>query len=816
MTLNRLSPLVLLILAAYTASAQMPTPLDPTRNLPYPPPAEPHVQLPEQYVWTANDVTALRPDRSKFPWNRPDLRATPHFFRAHFTVSTVPPQATLYLAGPRHAEVFLNGHPIATLTSNPDAPIAFQVFHCDLSQAVKKGDNVLAISAVRGRGIVSGAGPVTTQQLAYGEVLVAKILSRNQTLLISGPTWRSTATEAPRWTEPAFDDRFWPAAAALGPVESNIDFFQWNADAGMYAWPGYRGLSSPLRTYPLAASAATHVFPGPDAFTPIASLTSAAPFTVTLAPLRSTDSEAPSLLLDFGREVTGRVLVESSSSAPITLSIAYGESELEALATGLTSGQQGGNYLGTNLLEVLPNAVARGPKSAFRYVRVRFLRGPAQAAFRSIRLEGIYYPVPQTGSFTSSDPLLNRIWETGAYTAHLCMQDGLWDAPKRDRGRWVGDIDVEGRVLATAFSDQTLTEDTLRRLAEATPANTHVNGIPSYTALWLTSLATLYQHTGNLAFLKTQHTAILQSLARLDQDFGPDNLLAQSKSWGFVDWAPGMYAHTPAARIGTNLQYLRGFEAGVQLLRALNDASEATRIADRLETLRAAAAANVQDGTLGASWQLNTLAILTHLPATENVWPTVLSHVQQDSPTDQVISPYFSAYLIDAMSTLDHPEAALAWIRTYWGGMLAQGATSFWESYDLRWPKGPNFALSLQADGTSGYFVSLAHGWSSGPTAWLTENVLGVTPTAPGYATVSISPHLLDLTYARGTVPTPKGLLTVDATPKSVIVGLPPGIAEATVSLVPHDGMKLYTDGTLVSGDQVTLTTAGTHHLVWR
>jgi alpha-L-rhamnosidase len=161
--------LSILLLFALTASAQslpsVPSPLDPTRNLPYPPPAEPHTALPEQYLWTANDITALRPDRGKFPWNRPDLRIAPHYFRAHFSVGRVPASATLYLAGPRHAEVFLNGHPIATFTSNPDAPIAFQVFHAGLAQALQPGDNVLAISAIRGRGIVAGAGPISTQQL---------------------------------------------------------------------------------------------------------------------------------------------------------------------------------------------------------------------------------------------------------------------------------------------------------------------------------------------------------------------------------------------------------------------------------------------------------------------------------------------------------------------------------------------------------------------------------------------------------------------------------------------------------------------------
>ena len=102
-----------------------------------------------------------------------------------------------------------------------------------------------------------------------------------------------------------------------------------------------------------------------------------------------------------------------------------------------------------------------------------------------------------------------------------------------------------------------------------------------------------------------------------------------------------------------------------------------------------------------------------------------LSTSSRTAPPDQVISPYFNVYVLDAMARLGHRREALDWMRAYWGGMLAEGATSFWESYDLRWPK-TNPHLSLQADGTSGYFVSMAHGWSSGPTAWLTENVLGI------------------------------------------------------------------------------------------
>jgi hypothetical protein len=114
---------------------------------------------------------------------------------------------------------------------------------------------------------------------------------------------------------------------------------------------------------------------------------------------------------------------------------------------------------------------------------------------------------------------------------------------------------------------------------------------------------------------------------------------------------------------------------------------------------------------VGSTWQLNALGVLTHLsnPDDTAAWDNVLAHVKQDAPSDQVISPYFNLYLLDAMTMTGHKQQALDWLRTYWGGMLAEGATSFWESYDLRWPK-TNFHLSLQADGTSGYFVSLMDG----------------------------------------------------------------------------------------------------------
>ena len=52
---------------------------------------------------------------------------------------------------------------------------------------------------------------------------------------------------------------------------------------------------------------------------------------------------------------------------------------------------------------------------------------------------------------------------------------------------------------------------------------------------------------------------------------------------------------------------------------------------------------------------------------------------------------------------------------------------------------------------------SLCHGWASGPTAWLSQHVLGVEIVEPGYRVVRINPHLGDLEWVEGAVPTPFG-----------------------------------------------------------
>ena len=65
------------------------------------------------------------------------------------------------------------------------------------------------------------------------------------------------------------------------------------------------------------------------------------------------------------------------------------------------------------------------------------------------------------------------------------------------------------------------------------------------------------------------------------------------------------------------------------------------------------------------------------------------------------------------------------------------------------------------------YRHSLCHGWSSGVTAWLTENVLGITIAEAGCKSIKIEPHLGKLDWAEGSFPTPFGIVKVKHTKTS-------------------------------------------------
>jgi hypothetical protein len=113
-----------------------------------------------------------------------------------------------------------------------------------------------------------------------------------------------------------------------------------------------------------------------------------------------------------------------------------------------------------------------------------------------------------------------------------------------------------------------------------------------------------------------------------------------------------------------------------------------------------------------------------------------------------------------------------------------------------------------------GPYTSAAHGWSTGVLPALTNDLLGATPTGPGFATWSVRPHPGSVTWARGQLPTPHGPLKVSWVSGkrtfTLTVDAPRGTA-GTVTL-PGGSKTALLDGRPVRG--TTLHVPAGHHVV--
>jgi len=161
--------------------------------------------------------------------------------------------------------------------------------------------------------------------------------------------------------------------------------------------------------------------------------TAATPKTVFTAK----EGKRPSILLDFGREIHGGlqfVTCIRASTKPVKVRVRLGESVGEAMCNitpenGATNDHAMRDYT----IELPWLGVCEVGNSGFRFVRIDLLEDDVELPIKEIRASLLYRDIPYLGSFRSSDPRVDSIWMTGAYTLHLNLQEYLVEAPKRDR-----------------------------------------------------------------------------------------------------------------------------------------------------------------------------------------------------------------------------------------------------------------------------------------------------------------------------------------------------------------------------------------------
>lgn len=499
--------------------------------------------------------------------------------------------------------------------------------------------------------------------------------------------------------------------------------------------------------------------------------------------LRSTENERPSILLDFGRELQGGIqLVTGSAGAhkPVAVRVRFGESVSEAMCTiDGKNGASNDHAMRDFTLQLPWLGVAEVGNSGFRFVRIDVLDDDVALQLKEVRAVFTYRDIPYRGSFRCNDERLNQIWLTGAYTVHLNMQEYLWDGIKRDRLVWVGDMHPEVMTINTVFGYNEVVPRSLDLIRDLTPVPEWMNGISSYSLWWLLIHRDWYYYQGNKTYLKEQQPYLTALLNHLFTKIGEDGK-ERLDGGRFLDWPSS--TNQPGVDAGLQALMTLTMQAGAELAEVLGDKELADKCKQKEELLR------LHTPDPNRSKQGAALMSLAGLMDVQKADADVLS-----AGGARGFSTFYGYYMLRAMAKAGNHRGALDIIRQYWGAMLDLGATTFWEDFNMEWL--PNAARidELVPEGKKdihgdygaycykGFRHSLCHGWASGPTSWLSEEVLGVKVVAPGCKVVRIQPHLGDLEWAEGTFPTPYGEIRIrhekraDGTVKSTI-NAPKGI----------------------------------------
>lgn len=512
---------------------------------------------------------------------------------------------------------------------------------------------------------------------------------------------------------------------------------------------------------------------------------------------RTTEGGATVLDFDLGRIAAGTVLLDVEGAAPGTVVDLAVAEHLDAAGRLVTLGQHAGlRYVAAGgddehfeSLDVL----------GFRHAHV-VVRPPAGSAPPTVRLsvQDRHRPRPEGSSFACSDRLLERIFEVGLRTVDLCALDAYVDCPTREQRAWTGDSVVHQMVDLVANPDWSMARwhpqlatmsrsDGMLAMAVASDfADDDRTFVPDWSLHWVRSVHNLFRYTGDRDLVARLLPVAERVLRWFESYLGPDGLLIDVSGWVLVDWSS---VYTQGCSSALNAMWARALEDFAEMSAWLGNEGSAQWARSRRAAVRegfdlfwdeqrgvyvdhvldgvpqrAAAqhggAAGLAAGIVPTDRRgrvverlVDRSRLVRHSWVMDPVTPTGDSsgfvHLVTGYPPpvwdveEQMVEaqPFFRYVLHDGLARAGRADLIAAMCRD-WNVFLEAGETT--------WPE-------CWQGGTR------CHGWSSTPTRDLITHVLGIAPAEPGFASVHVHPSLGDLDWARATVPSPHGPITVEA-----------------------------------------------------
>ena len=468
-------------------------------------------------------------------------------------------------------------------------------------------------------------------------------------------------------------------------------------------------------------------------------------------------------LYDFGKETFGYLKVKGLKG---TLHIYYGESPEEA---------QDKEHCET--LDVLTSALshqtsALGSK-AFRFV---YIEKEAGATYDDVSMNYEFSPHDMThsGSFRCSDEEINKIWEVGAYTMDLTTREFFMDGIKRDRWTWSGDAIQSYLMNYYLRFDAECVKRTIRQLRGKDPVTAHVNTIMDYTFYWFKSVLDYYQYTGDADFVREMWPRMVTLMDYVQGRTNSEGMAeGQPDDWIFVDWVD-FPMHKRGILCFEQILFCKALETMALCAKVLGINKSTYRV--KAEELRnkvkqtfwsykdKAYLHAIEDGVMNRQiTKFPNMFAIIYGYAYEEQRQEIMQSVMLNPKVDPITTPYMRFYELEALCIDGLHTQVLQEMRDYWGGMLREGATSFWEKYVPTEMGTQHLAMYGRP-----YGKSLCHAWGASPVYLLGKYYLGVKPTKPGYEEYEVRPALGDLEWMKGDVPTPHGMIHVEMDRKQI------------------------------------------------
>jgi hypothetical protein len=533
---------------------------------------------------------------------------------------------------------------------------------------------------------------------------------------------------------------------------------------------------------------------------------------------------APSLLLDYGKDVGGYPSFDVAKTSGTTIGATYSETLRNLGVDSATSVDLflAGDLARSDVFPILETgeiqeALVQGGE---RYEQIT-LTTPGSVTLRGVGID--FTPPRETpdkmrGHFLSSDKLLNRIWYAGAYTLNLNQltpgtrvalgavnhQHLLLDGAKRDRAVWSGDHMISD-LTDYYMSDPAYARDSdalfLDHPASAATFITPAVGImsvpgplpgacspnplflndvcvtwsTSYSLAVIPAVYNYYRFTGNSGFVRQHWQAVVRQMEWDATQTAADGLIkvdaTDSASWN-LEMISGELTYV-------NALYVLALNDAAQLARALGDSADAatwTRTAAQVKGTINRELWNPKTHVYDASTSLrdnyiqdaNVTAILAGVasPARSRRILAVLSRKLHTRFGPMVAAkPAPKAYKLD-ISPYMGSFNVLADFATGRSAAALALIRQEWGYMINQDPGGVEWELiqldGIPAGGSLGVVSdSMAHAWSTGPTPALSEYILGVAPAGPGFTRWLVAPDPAGLTWAQGVVPTPRGSISV-------------------------------------------------------